>query len=246
MFQMWNIAISQLNESDTLRFQFKSSITASWQKGNVDLKILRSKIELVSNTKKAWVYKTQNTSLFQQFGAIKVDNDIQSRNYVYWKTTKRIYPFAMVYMQTNFRRKIVHRFFAGIGFTFQAIKAKNHVLKFSFSSVYEQTEFRSNVFNTDFYNGQKTVSIWRPTFYFSGYHKGLKNHLKFHYVGIWQVGIDKVSNQRLQAEFGCEFLIWKNLALQANYLFNFEELVAKGIQEIDQIATFGLTYQIKK
>ncbi len=93
--------LAQLNESDTSRFQVRVGATGVWQQGNVDLVVLRGRLELVTNSNKRLVVKSQNNSLYQAFSGFKADNDINSRNYFYYNPQQRVYAFAMLYVQIN-------------------------------------------------------------------------------------------------------------------------------------------------
>lgn len=241
-----SVALAQLSESDTLKFQLKLSASGTWQKGNVEQFTIRSKIDLVSNSKKRWVYKTQNNLLYQEFGALKADNDLNSRNYIYWKPLSKFYPFAIAYFQTNYRRKIDYRWFSGFGGTWQFFKTKNTVLKLSSALVYENTSFLNTLFNQEYYNNSNHISLWRATVYVSGSQKIVEDKMKLYYYGYWQPALGYSKNNRIQIEGGLEMPLWKGFNFLAQYTFNNEQVVVKNVKNIDRIATFGLSYQIKK
>ena len=75
---------AQLNESDTVKFQLRASLTGNYQQGNVELLNIKSKLEFVFSQQKDWVFKSQNSSLYQSFYSKEADNDIFSRNYLYY------------------------------------------------------------------------------------------------------------------------------------------------------------------
>lgn len=237
---------AQLNESDTVRFQMRAGLNGIRQTGNVDLGIVRSRLELVAKLSPSFTFKSQNNSLYQEFSRFKADNDINSRNYLYYKPQNRLYPFAMAFVQTNFRLKIDNRFFTGAGLTYQLIRTQKHIIKLSGSVVYEETRFSKNIFNETYYNGKNLIAIWRPTVYMAGIHKFSDGKVKFNYSTYWQYGIDQVQNQRLQAEAGLDFKIWKGLSITGQYLFLFEQVVPEKILQRDGILTFGLVYQFSK
>ncbi|MFN3301083.1 MAG: DUF481 domain-containing protein [Sediminibacterium sp.] len=239
-------ANAQLNESDTARFQLRAGLNGIRQTGNVDLGILRSRLELMVKISPSFTFKSQNNSLYQEFSGFKADNDINSRNYLYYKPQNRLYPFAMAFVQTNFRLKIDSRFFTGAGLTYQIIRENNHSLKLSGSVVYEETRFSKILFNESYYNDKNLIAIWRPTLYIAGIHKFSEGKVKFNYSAYWQYGIDQVQNQRLQAEIGLDFKLWKGLSITGQYLFLFEQVVPEKILQKDGILTFGLVYQFAK
>lgn len=244
--QTSGIVHGQLSESDTTRFQFRTSTSGSWQTGNVDLFIIRGKLDLVTNGKKNLVFKSQNNNLYQEFGGLKADNDISSRNYLYWKPQQAFYPFAMFYAQTNFRRKVDNRLFGGIGGTFQLLRQDKNNLKLSASIVREVTHFGTDQFNESFYNGNQSVVLWRATIYASGNHKVLDDKLIVFYRTYWQPAFEVVSNNRFQGDIGLEFPIWHGFSFLSEYTFSFEQVVADQVKQTDRVLTFGISYRHTK
>lgn len=240
-----SVAFGQLNESDTARIQFKWGINGIRQTGNVDLGILRSRLEAVYHFGQKWVAKSQNNSLYQEIGPRKADQDINSRNYLYFMPNRRFYPFAMAFWQQNFRLKIDDRFFTGAGATIQLVRSQNHFLKFSASLVYEETRYATRFFNQTFYQ-KNVISIWRPTLYLTGGNRFTHNKIRLFYSGYWQPGLDQVSNQRFQGEVGLEFSLWKGFNLSAQYWYLNEEIVPLKIKQTDGLFTAGITFQFKK
>jgi len=241
-----SIAIAQLNESDTVKFQMRASASGSWQRGNVELLVVRGKFDFVANGNKSLVFKCQNNSLYQQFGSLKADNDINSRSYLYYRPQQKIYPFAMFFVQSNFRRKIDYRIFGGIGITYHLVRAENNTIKLSVSLVNEKTRFATNQFNQVYYNGDYNIALWRSTFYISGTHKIAKNKLRFFYNAYWQPALETIPNNRVQVDGAVEMPIWKGLSVNAQYIFNYEQVVSEKIKPIDRMMTFGVSYQFKK
>lgn len=239
-------AVAQLNESDTASFQVRAGTTGAWQKGNVDLLVLRARLELVSNSKRSVVFKSQNNSLYQQFSGFKADNDMYSRNYLYYHPFRKVYPFAMVYLQTNYRRQIDFRWFGGVGTTWQFVQKPATNLKVSASVIYEETDFRNQQFNEEFYNGNKTIRLWRATAYLAGWHRLLNNGLRLFYTAYWQPGLDEVTNNRVQLDVGVDFPVWRGLSFLLQYNFYYEQIVAASGKQHDRILTFGASYQFKK
>lgn len=236
---------AQLNESDTLKFQLRASLTGAYQKGNVDLLIIKSKLDFSVSPHKNWVIKSQNRSLYQAFYSVEADNDIFSENYIYYKPKHRVYPLAVAYISTNYRRKIDNRYFAGAGVTYQAINTKNNVLKLSASTVYEATQFTSSNYNFTKYNGYKNINLWRGTLYVGGWNYFLEKHIRLYYDAYWQPAFNNSNNYRTQVDVGVDFSIWKGLSFNAVYGFTHENVVIEKVQQEDKILTFGVAYNLK-
>ena len=241
-----SVAKAQLNESDTSRFQFRVGFSGTSQKGNVDLTVLRGRLELVSNSKRNLVFKSQNNSLYQNFNGFKADNDLNSRNYLYLKPYRKFYPFSMINVQTNYRREIDFRGFGGVGYTWQVMQNQKTNIKLSGSLVYESTRFRSNQFNETAYNGSKEISLPRATVYLAGWHKLADSRIRLFYSGYWQPGLESIPNNRFQLDVGMDIPLWKGINATMQYSFSREQVVTSTVLEEDRILTFGLSYQLKK
>ena len=75
---------AQINEreSDSLNLKAKLSLTGFWQDGNVETLIFRAKSDLSFKPWKKWVFKTQNSYVYQELGKEKADEDILSLNFL--------------------------------------------------------------------------------------------------------------------------------------------------------------------
>lgn len=236
---------AQLNESDTVKFQLRTSLTGNYQQGNVNILTIRSRIDFTYSPAKVFVFKSQNSSLYQEFSSKKADNDIFSRNFIYYKPQKRIYPFGIAYISTNYRRKIDTRLFAGAGITYQLLNKTYHVIKLSANAVYETSTLKGTVYNYSKYNGSNKINLWRGTLFMGGWNYLLKNHLRFYYDAYWQPAFNDNNNYRTQFDVGIDFPVWKGLNFTALYTFTHENVTIINIKQEDKILTFGLAYNLK-
>lgn len=211
------------------------------KKGNVDVQILRSRLELVAAFGNDFRFKSQNNSLYQNFSGFKADEDYNSQNYLYFRPERKIYPFMMVYAQTNFRRKIDRRWFAGTGLTWQLIQHESVWLKTSASMVYEETRFNTLFYNEPYYNGIDNIRLWRPTLYLAGGTKLVQKTLGLNFQGFWQPGIAEVSNQRFSFDASVAYQLRKNISLNLHYLHTREQVVALSNVQNDHLLSAGLS-----
>lgn len=109
---------AQINESDTLKLKASLSLTGFYQGGNVETFIFRAKTDVSFIPWKNWVFKNQNSYVYQAFGKDKADEDILSLNFLYLNPDRKIYPFVLGFVSTNFRREIDLRYLVGAGVTF--------------------------------------------------------------------------------------------------------------------------------
>ena len=238
--------MAQLNESDTMKLQLQISLTGNYQKGNVELLTLISRNEFLIRPFPNWAFKTQLSSYYTKFSDNQVDNNIFSRNALFYKPERRVYGYVTAFVSTNYRRKITFRYFVSSGPTWQAIRSKAIVLKLSTNLTYESTLFSDTVFNHSSYNGNKRINVWRSTFYVGGWAFALANRLRMNYEFFWQPAFNNSKNYRVQSEFGLTYAIWKGLGFNIVYIFNHENVVVESIKKDDRMLTLGLSYMLRK
>ncbi|MDG1730123.1 MAG: DUF481 domain-containing protein [Algibacter sp.] len=232
---------AQINESDTLRVKASLSLTGFYQSGNVETLIFRAKSDLSFKPWKDWVFKNQNSYVFQEFGKAKADEDILSLNFLYLNPERKIYPFVLGFVSTNFRREIDLRYLLGAGATFQILSKKNNWLKFSVSSEYEQTDFSETTFNYSEYNGNQSINTLRGTIWVNGKYHVFKEKVILNHEIYFQPSLEQSNNFRWQADLGLELPIWKYLNFKINYRHTYESIVIENQKQEDKFLTFGFT-----
>lgn len=236
---------SQINESDTLALQVRAALTGAVQKGNVDLMILRGRLESAGKISENIIFKTQNNTLYQEFSGFIGDNDLSSRNYIYYNPLGTVYPFGIAYIETNLRRRIDLRIFAGAGITYQIFRSDNSNIKISGNIVYENSDFSESNFNLDKYDGMNSVKLWRGTIYFASWHNLAEKKVRIFYSGYWQPGLSDLDNFRTRLEFGADFNLVAGLNFTVLYNYTYENLIVQNVKPQDNILTFGVSYNFK-
>lgn len=239
-------ASAQLNESDTLRLQYRTALTGNVQTGNLEALTLVGRLELSAAPGAQWAVKTQNTVRYQAFFGRKADSDFDSRNFLYAGQQRALYPFAMAFLSGNFRRKINFRWFAGPGLTWQAIRRAGHVLKISLAGVYEATDFAGTTYNFPEYAGSARIGTWRATARVFGQHQVLSQRLRLFYEFYWQPSVEQANNYRWLADMGLELPVWKGLSFHTHLLYTRENVVIAGVKPEDLIFTFGISIRNHK
>ena len=232
---------SQINESDTLTVKADLSLTGLYQGGNVETLIFRAKSGVSFKPLKKWVFKTQNSYVYQAFGRTKADEDILSLNFLYFNPDKKFYPLVLGFFSTNFRREIEYRYITGGGVTYQIFEKKKNWLKVALSSEYENTRFNNTDFNRNQYDGFDEINTFRGTIWLNGRHELFKKKLIFKHEFYYQPSLEKSDNYRWQADLAIEIPVWKFLNFKINYLHTFESIVVQGQKQEDQFLTFGFT-----
>jgi hypothetical protein len=232
---------AQMNESDTLNFKAKLSLTGFWQGGNVETLIFRAKSDVSFKPAKKMVFKTINSYVYQAFGKVKADEDILSLNFLYFNADRKIYPLLLGFVSTNFRREIDLRSLMGIGVVYQILKTKEYSIKFSISSEYEQTKFAKTKFNISEYNGNQSINTFRSTFWVNGNYNLFEKKVIINHEIFFQPSLEQSNNFRWQADLGLEFPVWKYLNFKINYLHTFESIVIESQKQEDGMLSFGFT-----
>ncbi len=235
------VLCGQINESDTLKFKADLSLTGFWQSGNVETFIFRAKSNLSFRPWEKGVFKTRNSYIYQEFGREKADEDILSLNFLYFNPERKVYPFLLGFVSTNFRREIDLRLLTGAGVSFQLLQNNKNWLKFSLSSEYERTDFSRAVFNKSSYDGEATLRTVRATLWVSGKYYLFKDKLILSHESYIQPALGKSDNYRWQSDLGLELPVWSFLNLKLNYINTFESVVISGQRQDDQFLTFGFT-----
>lgn len=233
--------IAQINESDTLKLKASLSLTGFWQGGNVETLIFRAKSDLSFKPWKKWVFKTQNSYVYQEFGKEKADEDILSLNFLYFNPEKKLYPLVLGFVSTNFRREIDLRYLVGAGVTYQILRKKKHWLKVSLTAEYEETDFAQATFNRSEYNGNSSIDTFRGTIWLNGQYHLFKDKLVLSHENYFQPSLEAGNNFRWRGDIGIELPVWKFLNFKINYLNTFESLVIEGQKQEDRFLTFGFT-----
>lgn len=231
---------AQINESDTLNVKANLSVTGFWQAGNVETLIFRSSSDASIKLLKNWVFKTQNSYVYQAFGGQKADEDILSLNFLYLNPDRKIYPLVLGFVSTNFRREIDLRTLFGLGTTFQLLSSNQNWLKLSISSEYEQTDFGNTQFNRAEYTGNQSIDTFRGTIWINGRYQLLDKKMILSHESYYQPSLEERKNYRWQVNLGIELPISTHVNFKVNYLQTFESIVIENQKQEDRFLTFGL------
>ncbi len=235
------VLLAQVNDGDTLKVKADLSATGFWQGGNVETFIFRAKSSISFKPYKKWVFKTQNSYVYQEFGRVKADEDVLSLNFLYVDPSRKIYPLLLGFVSTNFRREIDWRSLLGAGITFRLVEKQHNWLKCSISSEYEQTRFKQTDFNLAAYDGSTFINTFRGTVWLSGRWQLLEKKAIATHEFYFQPSLEQQDNFRWQADLGLEWPIWKFFNFKINYLHTFESIVIAGQQREDSVLTFGFS-----
>lgn len=125
LYLLYFKANAQLNSNDTLGWQIKLSASCSLLDGNVARFLLVNRLE-ASYVDRSWGMSIRND---YQYGTTRyniTENDFISYNFLYVTPLKKVYPYLMGIVETNYRRKIQFRYQLGAGVSYMvALKGSN-------------------------------------------------------------------------------------------------------------------------
>jgi hypothetical protein len=232
---------AQLTESDTLKLGYKIAVNGSWITGNVERLIINNNLDL-SHVGKSIGLKTSNSYTYGKIFKRETENDIFSRNFLYLNPRKRLYPYAMLWLQNSTRQRIEFRYQAGVGVTYGLIRQTNHHLKISTTITHEKTRYDGEIFFQDPKNLTKNiVDNWRSTFRLLGEHKLFKGKIRAHYETWYQPALDDRNNWRYFLNAALELPISKHISFRSSLIYSHDNIVLTNIKRDDKIVTFGLS-----
>ncbi len=232
---------AQNSAADSLKFKADLSLTGFWQAGNVQTVIFRAKSEVTYKPWEKWELKTRNSYVYQEFGKVKADEDILSLNFLSYNPQARVYPLALTFVSTNFRREIDLRYLVGTGSAFRVFNSDKTTLTFSLTGEYEKTNFRNTRFNRSEYNGNRSINTFRGTIWIYGRYKIFQGKVILTHESFYQQSLEEGNNYRWQTDLGLELPVTKFLNFKVNFLETYESIVVANQLRGDEFLTFGFT-----
>lgn len=230
---------AQISETDTGAYRLSSSVSGLVQTGNVSLLNLRAKFDFgLPLGDSALYFKTQNNYLYQEFSRFKADEDVYSQNFIYYKAHRRLYPYLISFLATNYRRGIRFRHFSGAGLSIKVAQHKNIQFKVSANLLYEENHFSGTSFNQENFSGNAFISTWRSSFYGElGLHFG-----SFHGHAVYWImpSLKDAGLLRQQLDATLGYRLTNKLSLVSLLRYTQESLVLSRAKTDDFFISYGL------
>ena len=233
--------MAQLTETDTLPFAYRISLQGNYLKGNVDRFLVLSSLDLGVVHEK-WAIRSTNTYQFGSFSSFRTENDLLARQFFYLIPDMVVYPYLMLWIETNQRRQMNWRYQVGPGASWNVLDKKQQHLKLSGTITREYAQFKESDFVEDSYDGSRWIDTWRLTVRLAGQHQLADQKLAIRYEDWVQPALSDWSNRRLQANAAIRYGLKKRLAIQTQMLYSYEDVVVEGVESADLMVLFGLTF----
>jgi hypothetical protein len=196
----------------------------------------------VSHLGKAIGIKSSNSYIYGTIFKNETENDLFSRNFIYLHPRKRVYPYAMLWLQHSQRQQIQFRYQAGVGLTCTIINNQTHLVKASATLSKENTRYNGTSFAVEPENlTGNEVENYRATVRLFGHHSVFENKLKLQYETWYQPTFGDAENWRYQLNASVEVPLSKLISFRSSLIYAHENIVLSSIKRDDKILTFGLT-----
>jgi hypothetical protein len=238
-----HVGFAQLSEADSTSWRGKLSSGGTLITGNVErlLWITTAEISFVEPEEKMWGFKSANTYQYGTFAKRLTENDIISRNFVYLFPKTWLYPYVMLWLEKNYRRRFDMRYQLGPGATLVVLNERYHTLKISATLTNEQTTFNGSTFRDMPDLAGNVQNLWRITGRVAGRSVFFDSKLRLLYEAWYQQGLSGAQDYRYLVEAALEFPFARNAAVRSALSYTRDNVVLVGVERADVLLTFGLS-----
>jgi hypothetical protein len=232
---------AQLLESDTSKWYFRGEGGLNWSGGNVERLLIRADIQ-AKHVDTTWGFVTYHNYMYGNWGKMTTENDYLSRNFLYLFPKRRLYPYMMVWLERNFRRRIDFRYQVGPGITGVLWRKPKVLLKLSTTATYEATDFTSNIILSDGTVATAPINVWRLTARAYGKLTPFNAPLHIGYEFWFQQSLAQSQNYRYYIEGLAEYRWAKHVAFKSQISLSHEQLTLRSFKKTDWYWTLGFSY----
>jgi hypothetical protein len=237
----WVSVHAQLTEGDTLRFGYKFNVTGSRITGNIERLLISTSLDL-SHAGKTVGLKSSTTYLYGTIFKNETENDFFSRNFIYLYPRKRLYPYAMMWLQNSVRQRIDFRYQTGVGVSYGLLHLPKQQIKISTTITHEETRYTGTDFLTEPENAEgNKIKTWRGTVRLLGHHAFADSKFKLLMETWYQTALGDSNNWRYLLSAAAEVPISSHFAFRSSLLYSYESIVLVGVEQHDSILSFGFT-----
>lgn len=236
-------AIAQFSENSTHRFGYKIISTGSYSSGNAPKVTSINSVELsfLSNNKKL-ALKSLTTYTYNNVNYRALENNALNRNIFFYKTSKKIYPIGLLWVENSLIRKFNFLIQTGAGMAYVPIENKKNHLNLAGFISYESKHFNGIIFNNKRYNGLETIETTRFNLRVHGIHSIGTFPIQLNYEAYYQPSLAYFHNYRLHGESAISLAISKKFSVRMGVTYNKESVVLSTVKPQDITMTWGLSF----
>ena len=242
LFVNSSAALAQLNENDSIPLQMKFTATGSYLDGIVNRLLLINRAE-VAYVQPAWGVSSRNDYQYGRTFYKQTESDVLSYNFFYLNPLRRFYPYAMLLIETNHRRRVNFRYQPGIGMSYNLIQQANNLLKLSLTGSFEHSSYGGTEF--EYYESKaesaNVVETVRATGRVFGRHRFFNNKLRLLYEFWFQQSVLDRQNYRYHTDDALEVPLNRHVAVRVGFRYSYEHVELAGNKPYDLFLTYGIS-----
>lgn len=239
------VAMAQLEEGDTSRWQFSTNLSLRLNTGNVERMILTPEANVAHvHAKKRWGFAARQRYTYGTFGELRTENDLLSRNFVYITPERRFYPYVMAWFQTHARQKLGFRYQVGPGVTYQPMKKHRHILKLSATFTHEHNWYTQAALDYIEDQSSREYSVFRVTGRIFGSHTFADGAVSIYHELLFQQATNQAENWRVFAEGGIHTRVIGGFSMRSYLNFEYQQVHVSTEKPDDLILNIGLNYKV--
>ncbi len=235
---------AQLQETDTSHWQANLNISGRLNTGNFERFLVAPEVNIAHLDRQAkFGMALGQRYTYGTFGDYRSENDLLSRNFIYWKPRSRVYPYFMAWFQKHERQQLLFRYQVGPGVTYALIRKKAQVFKVSLTATFEQNRYKNDSLSYIKDQSAAKYEALRATLRIAGNHLIASGLANFYYEGYFQQAVDNKENWRVFAEGGITIKMIRGFGTRIFATYEYQKVLVKGQKPNDLIFNFGLNYK---
>ncbi len=236
--------------NDTIRYDVRVASTFILSGGNLERLVTQNRLWGSLGNKK-WEVVTENSYRYGRNFTRVVENDLLTRNYIRFFPDHKLYGFIIATYEDNFRRSIESRWQLGGGGASNLYRKKRDFLRTSVAVVYDESKYKTDIFNIADYNGNETITETRTIFRFGGVHTVLENHLVIKHDTWYMPSFQNAKNYRWHSMIGFQVPVYKGFSMKTDFDYTYENVTVSDKNPFgytsslsDWIISFGISYDL--
>ena len=230
---------AQLSETDTTAWQYLISASGSITRGNAERVLLLNKAE-IKHVQQPWGFITSNTYRYGTLSRVKREDDIGTKNYLYWHPHHRLYPYGLLWVESNLRQKLGVRWMLGGGVTKVAVQQPDLLIKLTAGFVWEKNRYLKDVPELESRGNGYEPSRWRARLFarFAAWEGAVKGNVEAWYMPAWNFN----SDYRYYIDGNIDVPVKAGWSFRAHGQFLYNNWIVPGTSRGDLLITYGLLW----
>ncbi|HAA14559.1 MAG TPA: hypothetical protein DCE41_23890 [Cytophagales bacterium] len=243
-----SLPLAAQDPADTLskktRYDVQMNLSGSRIAGNFNQLQLAGSLTFNVHGKHWDIHNMTNYRYTNIGGALAEDNWFHNVSVAYFPGTKKLYPSAFYTFDNSllYRIRQRHIYGAGIGTIQEGLK--NTYVRLDLGFGYENTMYTgSNFVNSDVVSSQRDKALILGRLIHK--HEFLDKKITLNNRIIYRVSLREADDHFLMISPQLAYKITNNLSATASFEYRLENVYLEGLNRINTVTVFGLTYKVK-